>query len=127
MRKSDLHTIQTALELHYSNCGTYVVSAGCGGTAYGYQGYGWFNYNYGTGSVGLGLKNNGLTGKEIVDPSGATSGAPAYMIFADASSYTIWATIENPSAADTATLSSCYFSLYDNYSGAGTQNYCLSN
>lgn len=126
-RKSDLHTLQVALEMYYSTCGTYVISTSCGGTAYGSGGWGWLNYNYGTGSMGIGFKNNGLVGKEIVDPSGATTGANAYMIGTDATHYTIWATIENPTTQDTSTLNSCYFSNYDNYSGAGTQNYCVSS
>ncbi len=126
-RKSDLHTLQVALEMYYNTCGTYVISAGCGGTAYGSGGWGWLNYNYGTGTMGIGFKNNSLVGKEIVDPSGATTGANAYMIGTGSNYYTIWATIQNPTAQDTATLSTCVRSDYDNYSGAGTQNYCVSS
>lgn len=127
VRKHDLHTIQTALEMYYNTCGSYVVKLNCAGTAYGSGGIGWFNGNYGSGSVGKGLVDNGLMGKEIVDPSRVTAGPTAYMINGGASRYTIWATIEDPSAEDTATLATCYFSGYDNYSGAGTQNYCVSN
>ncbi len=126
-RKSDLSQIRTALELYYSTCGSYIVSQNCTGSAYGAGGWGWLNYNYGTGSVAKGLVDNAVIGDQIVDPSGATTGPTAYMIGADQNRYTIWATITNPSAADTATLNSCYFSNYDNYSGAGAQNYCISN
>ena len=127
LRKSDLRTIQTALEMYYSTCGSYIVRQNCTGTVYGSGGVGWFNYNYGTGSVGKGLVDNQVTPKEIVDPSGGTNTTLAYMIYVDATHYTIWATIENPSAADTATLSSCYFSNYDNYNGAPNHNYCISS
>jgi len=47
-RKVDLKQVQTALELYYSNCGTYIVAQNCTGTAYGSGGMGWFNFNYGT-------------------------------------------------------------------------------
>ncbi len=126
-RKNDLHSIQTALEMYYSICGTYVVKLNCAGSAYGSGGIGWYNYNYGTGSVGKGLADNGLTAKEIIEPSGAITGANAYMLTANATRYTIWATIENPTADDIATLSKCYFTNYNYYGGAGTHNYCVSN
>jgi prepilin-type N-terminal cleavage/methylation domain-containing protein len=126
-RKTDLVQIRTALELYYSTCGTYVVAQNCTGSTYGFNGWGWFNGDYGNGSVAKGLVDNHVIGGEIVDPSGVVAGAAAYMVAADQNHYTLWATISNPTTADTATLNTCYFSGYDNYSGAGTQNYCLSN
>jgi prepilin-type N-terminal cleavage/methylation domain-containing protein len=130
-RKMDLKQIQTALELYYSSCNTYVVAQNCTGTGYGAgSGNGWFSYDYGAGtagSVAKGLVDNGTIGAQIVDPSGVTAGDTAYMIIPDQNHYTVWATLSNPSALDTATLNTCYFSGYDNYSGAGTQNYCVSN
>jgi type II secretory pathway pseudopilin PulG len=127
-RKSDLIQIRTALELYYSNCGTYVVAVNCTGASYGSGGWGWFNVDYtGTGAVSKGLVDNNVISQEIVDPSGVKAGATAYMIGADQNHYTLWATIKNPSAADTATLNNCYFGGYDNYGGAPAHNYCISN
>lgn len=110
------------------------MSTSCtGGTAYGSGGSGWFNYTSylgSAGSVGKGLKDNGFTGGEIIDSktTATHTGSTDYMIYVDQNHYTIWATIENPSAQDTATLSSCYFSAYDNYSAnAVLRNYCVSS
>ncbi len=127
-RKSDLIQIRTALELYYSNCGTYIVAQNCTGSTYGSGGWGWFNHPYtATGSVAKGLVDNGVIGQEIIDPSGTTTSGTSYMIGADQNHYTLWATIVNPSAADTSSLNNCYFSNYDNYNGAPNHNYCISN
>ncbi len=128
-RKADLVQIRTALELYYSTCGTYVVAVNCTGSAYGSGGLGWFNYAYtATGSVSKGLVDNNFLGGEIGDPSGVLPpSGQAYMIWVDQNHYTLWATISSPSVADTATINNCYFSNYDNYSGAPNHNYCVSN
>ena len=126
-RKADLVQIRMALELYYSNCGTYVVAQNCTGTTYGSGGIGWFNADYGNGPVSKGLVDNGVIGQEIVDISGARTGNTAHMIWVDQNHYTLWATIANPSTSDNASLSSCYFSGYDNYGGAPSHNYCISN
>lgn len=127
-RKSDLIQIRTALELYYDKCGTYVVAVNCTGATYGSSGIGYFNHPYTvTGSVGKGLVDNGFMGKEIIDPTNAKTGAVSYMIIADKNHYTLWATIVNPSAADSATINNCYSSGYDNYNGVPNHNYCISN
>lgn len=126
-RKSDLIQIRTSLELYYNNCGTYIVKQNCTGAAYGSGGWGWFNTDYGNGSVAKGLVDNNITKAQIIDPTGNTSGPNAYMIAVDQNRYTIWATLNNPTEQEAATINNCYWSQYDNYSGAGTQNYCLSN
>ena len=132
-RKSDLNEIRMALELYHDTCGTYVIAQNCTGTSYGSNGWGWFNYaSYAgsVGSVGQGLVYNGFTKTEMIDPSGQIAGPLAYMIGATQDYFTVWATITNPSAADTNTLNNCYFPGnlgYGNYYGAGTQNYCVSN
>ena len=102
--------------------GTY-SGASLGSGLYG----GWFNYNYGNGSVGQVLKTLGFTGSEIIDPTGATTGNETYMINSSKDNYTIWATISKPSSLDSNTINSCYFSSYDNYLGAPNHNYCISN
>ena len=127
-RKSDLVQIRTALELYYDKCGTYVVSQNCVGDIYGNSfGYGWFNYDYGNGSISQGLVDNNVVGDKIIDPSNKKTGDNAYMIMVDKKYYTIWATIKNPKPADEDTLNRCHFSCYDNYIEAPAHNYCVSN
>jgi len=128
-RKADLHQIQNALELYYSECGTFLVAPSCNGTPYGgdWSGIfgGWFNVNYGTGAVSQGLITLGLVGGEIKEPSNVAN--KRYMISLNKDHYTIWATLSSPSSQDLSTLNKCYFSNWDNYAGASYQNYCLSN
>ncbi len=131
-RKSDLKQIQNALELYYSNCGTYIVAPGCTGTPYyGYSDVngsgGYFNSAYGWKSISQGLVDEGVVGNIIVDPSGSTNNGQAYMIWLNKDHYTIWATISYPTQLDITTINKCYFSGYDNYNGAPNHNYCLSN
>jgi len=132
-RKSDLRQIQTALEMYYDKCGTYIVSLNCNGTPYGNTWNsgvtygGWFNINYGTGSFSQGLVDTKSTGSLIIDPTGNTTGVNSYMITASKNNYTIWATIKNPTPLDSSTINRCYFNVYNNYSGVGAHNYCVSN
>lgn len=134
-RKTDLVQIRTALEMYYSNCGTYVVAQNCTGATYGSGGWGWFNYAYtATGSVGKGLVDNNVIKAEIIDPSGQISSdgiRTGYMIGADSNHYTVWTNLERPSTADTNTLNNCYFDGYDSYhssyQASARTNYCISN
>jgi len=132
-RKSDLKQIQTALEIYYDKCSTYIVAPNCTGTPYGNTWNsgvtygGWFNINYGSGSFSQGLVDTKSTGSLIIDPTGNTTGSNSYMVMAGKDNYTVWATIKNPSSLDSTTISRCYFNTYNNYSGAGTHNYCVSN
>lgn len=138
VRISSLKTIQNALELYYSKCNTYVVAQNCTGTAYGSGGWGWFDYpSYSStaGSVAQGLIDAGVIGAIVIDPSGMITSngvnRSGYMIGVNNTRYTIWANLENPSASNTATQNSCFFSSYDNYSSsypvAARANYCISN
>lgn len=130
-RKSDLTLISKALQLYYDNNGTYrVANSGSSGL-----GVGFFSYAYpGYDSVAKELNDLGYTGSIIIDPSGLAAGYNAigssYMIFADTARFTVWTSLENPSAADTATQNTCYFSTYDNYTAAypanRRMNYCVS-
>lgn len=136
-RLSDLHQLQTAMELYYNICGTYVVRQNCTGTAYGSGGWGWFNYTgyAGAGSVAQGLVAAGVISTIVVDPSGQTTSngttRSGYMIAAGQKYYTIWANLEDPTAAQQATQNSCTSSGYDNYSSSypsiARMNYCVSN
>jgi len=131
-RKSDLRQVAVALELYKDSYDTYAIpSTGTTGV-----GTGWFS-TYGapyTKSVAQGLVDAGLMPAAVVDPSGVTSSTSTragYMIVSDANGYTLWANLENPSAADTATLATCRSSGYDGYPSAnpvsGQTNYCISN
>lgn len=134
-RRADTTQVRTALELYYAKCGTYIVKQNCTGTAYGSNGTGWFNYSYpgSAGSVAQGLKDAGVIGGVTIDPSGQITSngttRSGYMVYANASHYTFWINLENPTAADIATQNSCYFSQYDNYratfSVAARMNYCV--
>lgn len=131
-RKADLHSIQLALESYYAQNGTYVIAgSGSAGT-----GNGWFSYTgYGYPSVAQALVSAGYFSTPLVDPSGQTTSDginnSGYMIEANTTGYTIYANLENPSSADTATLNTCRFSGYDgyysSYAAKARINYCISN
>jgi len=135
-RRADLRQIAVALELYRDTYGTYRVA----GTAWSGGGSGWFSYvNAPDGyplSVGQGLKNAGFLSQEAIDPSNAVIGGEGmprsgYMIFTDTDHYTLWANLENPSAATSATLNSCFFNDYNGYPSTAVasarMNYCISN
>ena len=69
-RKSDLTQIERALYLYYDKYGNYVTDgSGCGPSG---NGSGWFNNPHlSYPSIGQCLANEGFTGSEIIDPSGA--------------------------------------------------------
>lgn len=130
-RKSDLQQIALALELYHDKHGTYSVA----GTGSSGSGVGWLSLVGGTypKSVAQGLVEDDDTGGLFVDPSGTTShtaGSSGYMIDINADHYTLWANLENPTAADTNTMNNCFFSSFDGYSSgypAGERmNYCIS-
>ncbi len=137
LRKSELGELRNAIELYYSKCGTYIIKQNCTGTAYGSGGIGWFSYAGYAGSAGSlaqGLVDAKVMGTAVVDPSGAIThitGHTGYLLSANASAYTIWANLENPSSADTATQGKCSLSTYDSYSStypvSEQMNYCVSN
>jgi len=110
-RKSDLKQITVALELYKNNTGTYPSSTN------------WFSGqpSYG-GDV---LLAAGVMPQKIIDPSGLEQANGAYMYEGNTNAYTVWAKLENPTTADTATLTRCTLSSWDTHvSGV---NYCLSN
>ena len=113
VRKSDLGQLRTALEMYYADNGVYPTSDG------------WIEANTG-GTLRAALEVGGYI-KIPKDPSStANTGGYNYMHYNNAATgkWTLWARLENPSAADTATLSTCALSNYDtNYS----MNYCISN
>lgn len=122
-RKADLRNISTALELYALDNDTYCVAGGGSGGG----GNGYFNVNYGTGSVSSQLVAGGYLPSNIVDPSGRTAtadGRSGYMIICNPAWYTLWADLDSPSASDTATLSSCRSSTYNTTAGI---DYCISN
>jgi prepilin-type N-terminal cleavage/methylation domain-containing protein len=138
VRKNDLRQIANALELYRSDHGNYLVknssNLGCGSSGLG---IGWFNYTYASygGSVAQCLFNGKYIAGLIIDPSKNTAsynniGSP-YMIYVDGSGYTVWASLEKPSAADLATQNRCLLSGYDGYPAAWPaerrMNYCISN
>ena len=98
-RRADLRQISTAMELYYDKFDSYVV------TGYGYNGLGigWFAIDGAPNTVAKGLADQGfLSGGIIDDPD--VSKRPGYMIYPcnNGQSYSISATLENPTAADIA-------------------------
>lgn len=134
-RKADLRNIQTAMMLYYDKCGTYTIRQNCTGTTYGSGGAGWFNLTSyaGAGALAQGLVDNGVVGDIIIDPSGQVSTNSAtqsgYMLWGTSNNFTVWANLENPTAADIATQNNCALSNYDGYSPAfpadAQMNYCV--
>ncbi len=99
-RRSDLAQIAKALELYYDQNNTYKVSG------YGYQGggEGWFGWEPGINylkSVARGLMDAGFLSNPTVDDPDS-SRWPGYIIYLcnNSQSYSISATLENPTAAD---------------------------
>ena len=123
-RKADVRQIAIALELYKDTYGTYVV-AGTGHSSY--PGGGWFGLQGGAyvKAVAQGLVDAGVVSQIIKDPTGNVSTVGAsYMLMVNEDRYTIWSGLENPSAADLATLNTCYFSNWD----AGySMSYCITN
>ncbi|MFH1582901.1 MAG: type II secretion system protein [Candidatus Falkowbacteria bacterium] len=132
-RRTDLKQISTVLQMYYDDHHhTYqVANSGSGGS-----GVGWFNYFYTTyDSVAKELKDLGYIGSIVQDPSGLNSGynnlGSGYMIYASPQNFTLWTSLENPSAADTATQNRCTLSSYDSYTSSypvnRRMNYCVSD
>ncbi|MBY0328718.1 type II secretion system GspH family protein [Patescibacteria group bacterium] len=109
-RKSDLKQITIALELYKNDTGTYPPLAG------------WFSGS--AGRAGEVLVAAGALPQKIIDPNGLETSTGAYMYDYLNDRYTLWAKLENPSTADSATLTTCALSAYD--TGYQT-NYCISN
>jgi len=110
-RKADLRNITVALEMYKNDAGTYPVSVN------------WFSGQ--PTYAGNVLLTAGVIPQKFVDPSGIEQGNGAYLYEGNANAYTIWARLENPSAADSATLTTCTLGAWDTHvSGV---NYCVSN
>lgn len=131
-RKNDLTQIRKILELYFNDKSTYqVANSGSGGS-----GNGWFNFFYtGYDSVAKELKDLGYVNSIVQDPSGLFNGynglGSAYLIEADTRNFTLWTSLENPSATDLDTQNKCVLSGYDSYSATypanRRMNYCISN
>jgi len=109
-RKSDIRQIVTALEMYYSNTGAYPATTN------------WFSGQ--PSYAGDILVAANLLPQKPIDPSGLEQSSGAYMYAVSGEKYTLWAKLENPSAADSATLNTCALSTYDT---GYTINYCVSN
>jgi len=121
-RKADLRQIATALELYRDvNTGYSVAGSGASGGGNGF--FAFYSPPSYPKAVSQGLVDAGVIGQEIIDPSGIRSG-PGYMIIADVNGYTLWSQLENPSASDLATLTTCRHSSYDS---GYSMSYCISN
>jgi prepilin-type N-terminal cleavage/methylation domain-containing protein len=76
IRKQDLYQAKIAINLYYDKYGNWLgTGSGCGRLG---NGYGYFSYTDGSSylvAMSQCLVDEGLTSKEIVDPSGARSGS----------------------------------------------------
>ncbi len=133
-RKADLAQISKALELYYEKYGTYKVQGGgwrgtpsdsqtaCGCGWLGFQDTG--NYPLAVTAV---LKNEGFLSRSLVDdPKGPN---PSYMIYTcggndNGQRFSLYATLENPTAAEAAAVSTgCGVSVDTSYG----KNYIVGN
>lgn len=111
-RKVDVSQAITALELYYGENNTYRVPGGCCSGSQG--GTGWFADNYTEDSIAEQLFDGGFAGGLIHDPqvphnTAVVGTQTQYMIYAGltgniATSVCVLANLENPSAADIATV-----------------------
>ena len=112
-RKADLHQIMTAMELYYDSKGTFAIpNSGWWDTVTGTyatnsSGSGFFAYEDASPyqrSIARALKEEGLLGALIKDPSGITNGTYAYMLYpsGDGQHFAVYARLENPSVLDIA-------------------------
>jgi prepilin-type N-terminal cleavage/methylation domain-containing protein len=133
-RKADLAQISKALELYYDKYGTYITIGGgwrstpsnpataCGCGWLGYQDTG--NYTLAVTAV---LKNEGFLSQSLIDdPKGPN---PSYMIYTcggndNGQRFSLYATLENPTAAEAAAVSTgCGVSVDTSYG----KNYIVGN
>lgn len=137
-RKSDLKEIAGALQDYFGDNNTFQIH----GTGVNGKGFGYISHKGGAypDSVTGYLASNGYLSRDIKDPSGqALSNLKTnsgYMMYLDQegttgkNSFTLWANLDNPTAADLATQDSCAFGLYDNhhssYAKEARMNYCIS-
>ncbi|MBY0328985.1 prepilin-type N-terminal cleavage/methylation domain-containing protein [Patescibacteria group bacterium] len=117
-RKSDLKQIQIAVELYRNQTGVY-------------PGYNWWFFETANAATaGRVLLDGGFIPQKIIDPTGNENVGVdftkhAYLYGTDGVDYTVWAKLENPSANDISTLSTCKINTYDAH--AMGPNYCLSS
>lgn len=131
-RRADMQRIATMFELYYNQNRTYTIAAGHSSSSTG-----WFNYEGGayTMSGARFFKERGFAGELIGDPSGVITAiagrGSGYMFVSDANGYTVWANLEKPLPADTATQNTCRHDAWDSYSASAPENirmnYCVSN
>jgi prepilin-type N-terminal cleavage/methylation domain-containing protein len=118
-RKQDLHYIAVGMEIYRQIKGTYVINPSGSGSC----SCGWFNYEGGsyTRSIARAMKEEGLVDKIIVDPTKGLTSTPAtgytYMKYQCGSGFFVYAKLEKPSAADSATCNanSCCDGLRTSY------------
>lgn len=148
-RKQDLDEIADGLHNHFAENQTFRIDGGGYMMSDGRQaGNGWFNYEcdgpaevcrYPKSVANVLLENSHLD-RYIVDPSGSTVASNEQsgymMLISDLPSgrvgehhFTLWANLEEPTAADLDTLDDCHFSNYDNFpsnrDAAVQMNYCV--
>jgi prepilin-type N-terminal cleavage/methylation domain-containing protein len=112
-REHDLGQIRLALNLYFDKYGNWMQSgSGCGHSG---NGNGWFNYVGGSypKSMGQCLVDEGLTGGEIIDPTGGKTSKPGtgftYMKYSCGSPTTtyVYAKLEGVAQSATATDGTC--------------------
>lgn len=105
-RKSELHQLRLALEMYRNDNNSYPATDG------------WIEP---TGTILAALQTGGYMNMPT-DP--INTGGYTYMHATVGNAWTLWARLENPTAADQATLNNCALSTYDT---GYNMNYCISN
>ena len=131
-RKQDLHYIAVGMEIYNQAKGAYSIDRSGWGSATGPGcSCGWFNYEGGTygRSIARAMVEEGLVDKIIIDPTKGLYSSPSvgytYMKYQCGNGFFVYAKLEKPSAADSATCNanSCCDGLRTSYG----MNYALGH
>lgn len=100
-RKADLHALQLAVELYYSNHGTYTIA----NSGYSNGGTGFLDCESAgasyTTAISRALYNDGLLSQPIIsDPVSPV--CAGYMYYSDGTRYALYATLENAASGNAA-------------------------
>lgn len=104
-RREHLHSIQTAMELYFSEYGNYCVNTTAGPTGSGGGCQGWFGFEdggYYPKAISRGLEEAGVLAASPVNVDDYAEGGFILTLCNGATEYAVSAYLENPKASETA-------------------------
>ncbi|MBY0328785.1 type II secretion system GspH family protein [Patescibacteria group bacterium] len=110
-RKSDFRQIAIAMELWKDKYGVYYTGGPSGTATWNSDWFAGMSYRHAEKMV-----TEGFLPAIIMD---------GYLIDASADRYTVWAKLEKPTTAESATLGNCFYHSFDSHGSA--PNYCFNN